>query len=126
MSLKDIAYTFEHGKLTVKNFTYNVLIEEGYVKKHLRYFAPTDKLLDKVFVPLVLVLNEYQRRWFSVTNNFYGIEAVEQLDGNEQLFKFMVKSGMFKIEADKRYRKSERFEEMLTEGETTFKLKEGG
>jgi hypothetical protein len=122
MSLRDISYTFVF-KGSAKDFTYKTLIEEGYIKKHLRYFAPTDKLLDLAFVPTFIVLDEHQRRWFTCNNNFFAKEAIEHL-GEEQIFKRMVKVGMFKITTACRYRKSEGFEELLTEGETTFRLRE--
>lgn len=125
MTLKDIKKAFEwSSKISLKQFIYDTLIEQGYVRKMGRYFAPQKKLFLLAFVPEKLVLNDYQRRWFTTTNSFYGKEAIEVLDENEQLFKHMIVLGMFKQSADKRYRKTDEFTELLIEGENTFVMKE--
>jgi len=124
MSLKDISFAFERGKETVKGYTYNTLIEHGYVRKKGRYFVPTDKLMELAFVPDQITFHEYQRRWLNSIYKFYSEEVIENaFDNNSHIFKVMVKLGMFKREQDKRYRKSEVFEDLLSEGESTFKLK---
>jgi len=123
MSVKDITLTFEYGKIGIKDFIYHTLIEEGYLKKKARYFIPTEKLLDLAYVPEKLTLDEDQRRCLSVVSSFYKKEIIELLDGNKQVFKTMVKMGLLKQEPGRRYRKSEKFEEMLSDGMSTITLK---
>ena len=122
MSVKDITLTFEYGK-NIKNFIYHTLIEEGYLKKNARYFIPTEKLLDLAYVPEKLTLDENQRRCLGFVHSFYKKEIIELLDGNKQVFKTMLKIGLLKQEFGKRYRKSEKFEEILSDGVSTIELK---
>jgi hypothetical protein len=65
-------------------------------------------------------MNESQRRYLQVQTACTKEDIINLFDGNVQIFKELIKIGYFKFDSDRRYRKSEPFEEMLAEGEDTF------
>jgi hypothetical protein len=117
----DIQYAFGLERKAIKTYIYEKLIANGYVtKKSDRWFKPTEKLLNLAFLPTKYIMNESQRRYLQVQTACTKEDIINLFDGNVQIFKELIKIGYFKFDSDRRYRKSEPFEEMLAEGEDTF------
>ena len=123
MQIKDIKKAFKcEGKAF--DYLYDVLVEQGYMRKTGdRYFSPTEKLLNEAFLPKVLVLDEFQRRYLSNSSYFYKIDLCQIFGGDlvsEQIVKKLIKEGYVLLDDNKRYRKSITLEDFLAEGEDTF------
>ncbi|HBH11735.1 MAG TPA: hypothetical protein DDX29_01230 [Clostridiales bacterium] len=123
MQLRDINNAFVVSG-SVLDYTYSVLIEGGYVRKiGGRFYEPTEKLLDEAFLPNILVLDEHQRRYLSMNQCFYRHDLVKCLDDNDQIVKALIKKGYLKLDTDKRYKKSDDFNNILADGGDTINLK---
>ena len=112
----DIKKAFEFGKTSVNDFIYDVLIEEGWLKKiNERYYKPTEKLLDYCFLPKIIKFNDNQLRFLagneefnnSMLNNFF----------DPQIVKYLARQGFLLIIKNDRYKKSSKFEDFLADGE---------
>ena len=121
MSYKDISYAFEFEG-DVESFVYDVLIMDGYVHKHSdRWFKPTDKLLDFA-LPKSITLTRDQRIFLQTHGACYRQEFVEAFDGNSQVVRGIIRKGYLCLGADKRYRKSEEFMNILADGEDVIQF----
>lgn len=121
MNKKDVLLAFD---LKSASQIYN-LIGEGLLRKADRHFVPTEKLLDREFLPEVLELDESQRRFFSRNSNFYKKDAITILGGalqGEQILKWFIRNGYIDIIGG-RYCVSSNFSDWLAEGESVIYIK---
>jgi hypothetical protein len=115
MTTKDVqkAFTFDGG---VQDYIYDVLIEEGYVRRMSdRHFKPTDKLLQMITPKMVVLTGDF-RRFLVANSSFYKQEAVGIF--GELVINAMINKGYLVLGVDKRFRKSDEFEDMIAEGES--------
>jgi hypothetical protein len=121
MNKHDIAnaFVFSVGTTTIAEI--NELIADGWLRKTAnRLFSPTEKLLDEAFLPQAITLGSSQLRYLSLSNWFYKKDLVNCLNNNEQIVKYLIRYGYLVLHADKRYRKSDKLIEWLTDGNNTF------
>ncbi len=103
------------------------LISDGWITKiGDRFFHPTQKLLNIVFLPECgyIILSESQRRALSYHTTFYYGELISLFEDNEVLINAMIKCNYLKLHEDKRYRKSKELEEFLIDGGDKLNINE--
>ena len=123
MQKRDIceAFVFKTGYITDEIYA---LIGEGYIhRRGDRWFIPTQKLLEEIFLPKCgfITLEDHQRRYLAVNNSFYLRDLVNCF-GNETIVNRLIIVGYLRLEGDKRYRKATVLEDILAEGGDIIKL----
>lgn len=124
MQKRDVEEAFELEGKSALDGIYQ-LIADGYLhKKAGRFYTPTQKLLDEVFLPKCgfVMLEDHQRRFLSAAGAFYFKDLVMCLWNNETIVNRMIVLGYFRLETDRRYRKGTALEDMLAEGQDMVKL----
>jgi len=115
MQIRDIRNAFDIGKISPLAYTYE-LIGEGYLRKVSdRYYAPTEKLIEFITPPSI-VLTDHQKRYLANNTTFYWRD-LETIFGNELIPKALLRIGYIKLEDSKRYKKDSRLDDLLAEGE---------
>ena len=125
MQLKDIQYAFGlDTKQRTKTFIYEVLIKEGYLRRHGdRHFKALPKLMELAYLPESIELMDFQSRFFAYNERFTHTTLVDILEGNEIIVRKLITMGYLLLEQSGNYRKSNKFEELLAEGEIKISLK---
>ena len=126
MIKRDVLEAFVNEHNTFIDLTCD-LIGNGYITKQGdRYFVPTKKLMEEIFLPKNgrYTLDEHQIRFLSNQSSFYFNELLFSLDENATLVNAMIRIGLLKFHTDKRYRKSSEFEEFLADGGDIIKVKD--
>jgi len=125
MQLVDIQYAFGlDTKQRTKTFVYEVLIRDGYVRRHGdRHFKALPKLMELAYLPEKLELLDFQSRFFAYNERFSFTTVVDILEGNDIIARKLITTGYLLLEQNGNYRKSNKFEELLAEGETIISLK---
>lgn len=125
MQLIDIQYAFGlETKQKTKTFIYEVLIPEGYIRKHgERHFKALNKIMELAYLPETLELIDFQSRFFAYNERFSYSGVVDILEGNDTIARKLIVMGYLLLEKNGNYRKSNQFEELLAEGETKILLK---
>ena len=124
MQKRDVTEAFEIDSKHALDGIYE-LIADGYLKKKGgRFYTPTQKLLDEVFLPKCGFINleDHQRRYLSTANTFYFKDLVLCFSGNETIVNRMIVLGYFRLESDRRYRKGTTLEDIVAEGQDMIKL----
>jgi len=123
MQLIDIKGAFGVSHKSIMKFVYDELIGPGYLRKiNERYYTPTQKLWDLAFLPLKLLLTEFQVRFLSYNSVFNRTDLVSLFDDNEILVNKLILLNFFKLQKQGVYSKSDNFEEALADGEMQFAL----
>jgi hypothetical protein len=118
MNKHDIENAFES---VTDIYSINRLVGDGWIKKTTnRAYTPTEKLLNLVFLPPTLKLETSQLRYLSLSGWFYKKDLINCLNDNDQVVKYLIRTGYLILHADKRYRKSDKFSEWLAEGNDTL------
>jgi hypothetical protein len=125
MQKRDIieAFDFENKKSPIDNI-YD-LIGDGFLQKAGdRFYIPTRKLMELAFLPEsgIILLDDNMRRYLSYNNSYYRGDLIHAL-GNETIVDVMITLGYFRLEGDRRYRKSPDFEQALSDGIDIVKLR---
>ena len=109
MSSKDVCHAFS----VKENEIYN-LIGEGFIRKVDRFYKPTEKLLNREFLPKTISLKRLQR-----CSHLQKMEVIDLFGGDfqgRQVLKFLVRYGFLEIVSG-RYCISDSPADMLAEGE---------
>lgn len=125
MNKHDIQGAFKIPLKGVHDLLYKELIPEGWVKKfNERYYKPTEKLLNHVFLPdnEKLLLSDEQVRFLAYNTNFVRKDLIALFDDNEQIVKRLLRIGFLMLERTGTFRKSVVFEELLSDGENKYSI----
>ena len=106
---------------TARNYILS-LIGDGYLTKSGdRYYKPTLKLLDLAFIPDQIDITPETRR-FLTANNALSLEQLQQVF-NRHVIRKLLLIGYFFCDANMRYRKTDKMQELLAEGDDYITLK---
>ena len=121
MTQKDIKKAFNfQGK--AMDFVYDVLIEDGYVERHERYFKPTPKLINLAFGVDSFELNERALRVIASSEWFYRSEITDLFNGDKYIAEQAINEGYF-LQIRGKYRRSEKLSEYIASGENILLFK---
>jgi len=99
-----------------------VLVEKGLVKKYYQYYKPTEKLMEQ-FIPIGIEIIDTQR--LNGYNLFY-IKNIQEIFNCDRITAKIILNKYFDKTNFGYWKRSEKLDELLAEGETilTLKLKE--
>ena len=97
----------------------NNLIEEGYLKKYYQYYKPTEKLM-QLLMPETIEIIDIQR--LNGYNLFY-IKNIQEIFNCDRTIAKIILEKYFDKTNFGYYKRSERLDELLAEGEIQLKLK---
>lgn len=120
MDKQDIEHAFIFDGQT-RTFI-NSLIAEGYLKKiGDRYYKPTEKLLDAIYLPDVFIMTADQRRYLTRNSSF--TKSQLNVVFSDQIIKWLMINNWIYTDANSRYRKTEAFNDFLFEGNEAISFK---
>jgi len=99
------------------------LIEDGYLKRDGLYFSPTEKALNECYLPDTIILTINTRFFLNVNKVFTKRELINIFDGNEQIVNWLKLNGYLFQSSDCRYRKTDKLDELLADGEEEISTK---
>ena len=120
MGLKDVQLAFHIRKV-------DNLIGEGLLVRKGRFFSPTEKLLNEVFLPKKIVLTAKQRRFLSLNAYIEKRSLVNIFGGGllgEQTFNWFFENS-YLVSIPKGYRGTEDFLNWIFDGGTVINTSEG-
>jgi hypothetical protein len=112
MTLADIVRAFEHVE---DEPIIELLIDEGLIEKDGRYYEPTEKLLDEIYLPTTWKPTDPQRR-FLMGNSTFSRKMLLMIMNEREIAKLLI-LGYFTVNANSKYKKSDKLVDFLMEGE---------
>lgn len=112
MTKKDVVNAF--GEMP------DMLIAEGYLKRYYQFFKPTEKLTEE-FIPIEIGIVDIQR--LNGYNLFY-IKNIQEIFECDRTTAKVILEKHFNKTNFGYWKRSEKLDELLAEGEVTLKLKE--
>jgi len=112
MTKKDVIMAFDRHP--------DDLIWEGYLKRYFQYYKPTQKLMEQ-FIPIEIEIIDVQR--LNGYNLFYIKNVQEIFECDRTTAKIILKKHFNKTQFGY-WKRSEKLDELLAEGEIKLKLKE--
>lgn len=112
MTKKDIIFAFGEKPET--------LVADGYLKRNYQYYKPTEMLLEQ-FIPIEIEIIDIQR--LNGYNLFY-IKNIQEIFNCDRTTAKIILEKYFNKTNFGYWKRSEKLDENLAEGETILKLKE--
>ena len=116
MTGKDVIYAFDLK--SYKEISY--LIADGFLKRYYNYFKPTEKLW-KQFTPIEIEIVDIGR--LNGYNLFY-VKNIETIFDCNRIIAKIILNKYFKKTDFGYWKRSEKLDELLANGETILKLKQ--